>query len=353
MKKNGHSAPGLEKRLSTALTPLFWKRLLCSAVFVLVMSMSAPGAADRIDEDLLGVSFPEAQKGWVCGRYGAIYHSADGGQTWRAQDTGTRATLTSVFFVDLQNGWAVGDASTIIHSADGGTTWTQQKSPVANFYLMDVFFVSPEKGWIVTERTHIFHTDDGGKTWKVQFSDQDFILKSVSFSDALNGWAVGEYGFAYHTVDGGGNWQWQAGEFGEDMETGDIKGGNYLFSVTAVDVVKAWAVGIDGHVVTTRDGGETWQVVVPGIGKVALTSVTTDRSGKVVAIATKEALLVSTDEGQTWTKPSFQPPLGYRWLYRIVRKGDSGFVVVGMEGTIYQNDGRSPSSTWRQIGTIE
>ncbi|NNK00238.1 MAG: hypothetical protein HKP58_07470 [Desulfatitalea sp.] len=312
--------------------------------------MSALAAKNVIDEDLLGVSFPVAQKGWVCGRYGVMYHSADAGMTWVSQKTGTRATLASVFFVDPKNGWAVGDASTILHTTNGGKTWTRQKSPVPNFYLMDVFFVSPTKGWIVTEKTHIFFTDNGGETWTVQFKDQDFILKSLSFSGPLNGWAVGEYGYIYHTADGGNLWQWQAGEFGENMETGEIKAGNYLFGVAAVDAQRAWAVGIDGHVIKTLNGGQTWEVVPAMDSKTALTSVATDRSGKVVAIANKAGVVVSTDEGISWEKPAFQPPIGYRWFYRLVRSGISGFSVVGMEGSIYQNDGRNPISTWQQIG---
>ncbi|MBT8342088.1 MAG: hypothetical protein HKP58_08680 [Desulfatitalea sp.] len=350
IKAKVHAAPSAKARLSAALGHLLGRLLMCSAILVLMMSLSAQAAKPTLGDDLLGASFPEAMKGWVSGRYGVMYHSADGGMTWAAQATGTRATLASVFFVDSESGWAVGDASTILHTTDGGKTWTRQKSPVSNFYLMDVFFVSPAKGWIVTERTHILFTENGGESWTIQFSDQDFILKSVSFSDALNGWAVGEYGYIYHTADGGAHWQWQAGEFGEDMETGEIKGGNYLFGVAAVDAKRAWAVGIDGHATRTLDGGMTWEVVPTGSGKVALTSVSTDRSGTVVAIAQKEGILLSTDEGKSWTKPAFEPPLGYKWLYRMVRRGDSGFAAVGMEGTIYQGDGRSASSPWRQIG---
>ncbi|MBT8340776.1 MAG: hypothetical protein HKP58_17250 [Desulfatitalea sp.] len=350
MKEKLHAASRVEKRWNKASSHLLWTSLLCGVICLLMMPMSAFGDAHTIGEDLFGVSFPEAGQGWVCGRYGVIYHSTDGGATWEAQNTGTRATLTSVFFVDSKSGWAVGDASTIIHTEDGGNTWAPQESPVENFYLMDVFFVSPDKGWIVTEKTYILYTDNGGKTWTVQFSDQDFILKAVSFSDPVNGWAVGEYGYTYHTDDGGAHWQWQAGEFGQDMQTGKIIAGNYLFGVTAVDAHRAWAVGIDGHVVTTTDGGGTWQTIQTGLGKVALKSVTTDRSGQMVAIAGKEGIWVSMDEGKTWTKPSFQPPIGYRWFYRIAPKETFGFAVVGMEGSIYHNDGPSLSGTWQSIG---
>ncbi|MBT8342551.1 MAG: hypothetical protein HKP58_04890, partial [Desulfatitalea sp.] len=317
MKMKVTAGPSAAIRLNSAEISQAGRILLGSLTIVLVMFMTAYAAKAVIDDDLLGVSFPEAEKGWVCGRYGSMYHSTDGGKTWSAQATYTDATLASVFFVDPKNGWAAGDGSTIIHTMDGGKTWTQQKSPVSDSYLMDVFFVSTTKGWIVTERSRILHTDNGGKTWTIQFSDLDIFLKALSFSDPLNGWAVGEYGFIYHTSDGGAHWEKQAGEYNADITTGQIIGGHYLFGVTAVDSKRAWAVGIDGYVVKTLNGGKTWEVVPTGSGTIAFTSISNNGPGKMLAIARKEeGIIVSTDEGQTWTKPPLQPSIGYGWVYR-------------------------------------
>ena len=345
-----HRTRRVKKRLGAVSGGRFWRIPLGSVLLVLVMSVSALASGQAIVDDLLGVSFPNAREGWVCGRWGVIYHSADGGKTWLPQTTGIEETLVSVFFFDSKNGWAVGDAGAVIHTKDGGKSWARQKAPVPKYYLMDVFFVSPTKGWIVTEKTHILATDNGGETWTVQFKDQDFILKAVSFSDPDNGWAVGEYGFTYHTTDGGAHWKLQAGSFGMDDMTGEVRAGNYLFGIAAVDAKRAWAVGIDGTVMKTADGGKTWNTVAVGAGRAPFSSVAADRSGTAVVIAGAEGLWVSTDEGKVWTRPSFQPPLGYKWFYRVAHRGDSRFTVVGMDGGIYQNGGTSPSSAWQQVG---
>ncbi|MBT8342102.1 MAG: hypothetical protein HKP58_14405 [Desulfatitalea sp.] len=320
---------------------------LGSVALLLVLPMGA-NANTAIFDDLFGVSFPSAESGWICGRWGVMYHTADGGKTWAPQDTGTDVTLLNAFFVDPQKGWAVGDTGTILHTANGGKTWKKQECPVPSFYLMDVFFISSTTGWIVTERTHILYTDNGGETWQIQFHDQDYILKSVSFSDPLNGWAVGEYGYTYHTRDGGVHWTHEAGYFRQNWETGDIEAGNYLFSVIAEDAEKAWAAGIDGYVTRTLDGGQTWGKVDTGAPRTQLFSVVSDRSGAIV-IAGKETVLVSMDNGNTWTPPAFEPPNKYGWIYRIARRGTSGFIAIGGGGMIYLSDGNNPSSTWHRV----
>jgi photosystem II stability/assembly factor-like uncharacterized protein len=301
----------------------------------------------ELDEDLLSVSFPTEKEGWACGRWGTVLHTADGGKTWTLQSSGTENTLVSIYFVDRQNGWAVGEEGTILHTADGGKTWKKQKSPVP-FYLMKVYFVTPLKGWVVGERTHILSTVDGGETWAIQFKDEDFILKSVSFCDELHGWAVGEYGYIYYTKDAGVTWKKQAGHFDISEETGTVEGGNFLFDVTAVNPQTVWAVGIDGYVIRTLDGGRTWKEVETGAPKTQLFCVASNRAGTVL-IGGNGMVLISTDNGETWKNPTFEPPIVYGWLYDLAQRGSSEFVAVGWGGSIYLSDNKNPLSSWHRV----
>ncbi len=293
-------------------------------------------------QDLFSVSFPTEKEGWACGRWGTIVHTSDGGHTWSRQESGTDYTLVSIYFVDAEHGWAVGDAGTIIHTSDGGKSWRKQKSPVP-YFLMGIHFVNPQAGWAVGERTHILFTGDGGKTWKVQFKDEDYILKAVSFCDAKNGWAAGEYGLVYHTDDGGATWTKQLGGFGVSEETGDLVAGNILFSIRAIDPKTAWAVGIDGYVTKTVDGGKTWQAVEKGIPKTHLFGVTQGGGGMVVGGTS--CILTSVDGGNTFKDAKTQPPVNYGWLYGVASRGKAGFVAVGKDGWIYLAD--NDALSWR------
>jgi photosystem II stability/assembly factor-like uncharacterized protein len=295
-------------------------------------------------DDLFSVTFVNDKEGWSCGRWGTVLHTTDGGKIWIRQATGTDYTLSAIHFVDPGHGWAVGDEGTIIHTADGGTTWNAQKSPVP-FFLMGVQFVTPSKGWIVTERTHILTTDDGGKNWKIQFKNDDYILKSVSFCDPLNGWAAGEYGLIYHTKDGGKTWVKEAGSFTISESTGMVEGEDQLFSIAAVTPHIAWAVGIDGHVTKTINGGKTWKRVKVPAPKNSLFCIAASKTG-TVAIGGKRTFIWSVDGGITWKTPDFKPPITYGWLYGLTNRGASGFVAVGWEGAIYQ--GGNTSASWQR-----
>ncbi len=297
----------------------------------------------RLKEDLFSVTFPTDNEGWACGRFGAILHTSDGGKTWMRQDTQTDYTLSSIHFTDNKNGWAVGDEGTIIHTKDGGKTWVKQKSPVS-YFLMGVHFATSQKGWIVTERTHVLYTKDGGTTWEVQFNDVDFILKSVSFADDQNGWAVGEYGFIYHTTDGGATWKKQAGDFGISMETGEITAGNFLFDVFAASSNSAWAVGIDGFVTRTEDGGKTWKQVNVPVPKVNLYSVVSNKAGAVAICG--DGVFVSSDNGRAWQSSHFNPSVAYNYLYGLSPRGSRAFAVVGGEGAIYMSEPDKRPISW-------
>ncbi len=298
-------------------------------------------------DDLFGVSLPDDEQAWVCGRWGAIFHASDGGETWQRQESTTDQTLSAIFFWNTKTGWAVGDEGTILHTTDGGTTWVKQKSPVP-YFLLDVHFATARKGWIVSERTTILFTQDGGSTWEVQFEDKDFILKAVSFCDDLNGWAVGEYGFIYHTTDGGITWEHQAGQFGWSEETGEIVGGTYLFDVAAIDSQTAWAVGMDGYVTRTVDGGKTWERVQSTFPTTHLLGIAADKKGGLV-ICGEGLLMVSADGGKGFTRRQHDPVIMYGWLNGATAAPGGRLVTVGKEGWVYATS--DYGNSWNRVST--
>ncbi len=295
--------------------------------------------------DLFSVSFPTESDGWVCGRWGTILHTSDGGATWTPQDSGTDYTLSSIFFIDSQKGWAIGDGGTIISTQNAGDSWVRLECPVDSF-LMGLHFTDARTGWIVTEWTTILHTKDGGITWETQHTGEDFILKSISFCNAQTGWAVGEYGYIYHTKDGGRTWIQQAGEFGFSEDGSEIIGGNFLFHVVAIDPMTAWVAGIDGYVARTFDSGETWQRISGDFPKTQLFTIESDRNGSFL-IGGKATMLASSNGGTSFSTCRMKPEITYGWIYGICRRGQKGYVAVGRKGWIYLSD--PEGLTWHRV----
>jgi hypothetical protein len=74
-------------------------------------------------------------------------------------------------------------------------------------------------------------------------------ILSVYFADAQRGWAVGEQGTVLVSTDGGFSWHRQiSGTQG------------YLLSVYFADAQRGWIVGYPGTILATTDGGSSWHL---------------------------------------------------------------------------------------------
>jgi hypothetical protein len=77
---------------------------------------------------------------WIAGAPGTcVLHSPDRGQTWRLLRTGQTAPLRGLCFIDEYRGWAVGALGAILHTRDGGQSWRAQHSDGARSALLGVF----------------------------------------------------------------------------------------------------------------------------------------------------------------------------------------------------------------------
>lgn len=110
----------------------------------------------------------------------------------------------------------------------------------------------------------------------------------VQFLDAAIGWAIGKNGAVLRTTNGGASWALQTSN-----TTLDLSG---LF---AVDGDHAWAVGNLGAIVATSNGGQTWAgqaAAGPWLWDVAFTSL---QDGW--AVGEGGTLLRTTNGGASWS----------------------------------------------------
>ena len=86
------------------------------------------------------------------------------------------------------------------------------------------------------------------QVWRVQNSGTSNDLNKILFVDSIHGWAVGENGTILRTTDGGGLWLQQQGP---DASTPYV-------SLYFVDNLTGWAVGGYKYIIRTNDGGSSW-----------------------------------------------------------------------------------------------
>ena len=197
------------------------------------------------------VFFLDQNRGWAVGYNRLLFETYDGGITWQAGVAGS-SEHHGVQFLDSECGTIVGENNEIIRTIDGGSTWQSQSVPGgANWY--DVHFNNTTEGW-VAGGAGIAYTSTAGAFWEIQRAGS---FRAIDFTDSVNAWAVGENGLVVHTADGGGTWETVSipgdcsiltdVDFWSDSE-GWISGDGYL---------STWSEPVVFH---TTDGGLSWSI---------------------------------------------------------------------------------------------
>lgn len=259
---------------------------------------------------------------WVAGHDGVILHSADGGQSWKAQrldpyrlskgqsardhDPLQGAPILDITFTDASNGIAVGAYSLMLITHDGGANWTPKQvlAPAANRAA-----AAPMKG-------DIFSQAD------LQLDDEaDPHFNSVISAGPGTLVIVGERGTFLRSGNGGESWQRLAFPYKGSM-----------FGVLSLGEGRLLAYGLRGNVYQSNDLGSSWSKVatqgsVSLMGGVALDKggvVLAGANGTVLYRASLDAPFVAT----TFKNANGETPA----LAGIMPAGNGNFVLVGDKG---------------------
>ncbi len=131
---------------------------------------------------------------------GVIFKTSDGGNSWIELPVLGSAPIGGVQFMDLNVGWVkvfTYPAHQLYKTTDGGLYWMLQVQSVNSFW-----FSSIDNGWYVLNN-NIYHTTNGGNNWALQNSNTNNSLYDIFFLDNNNGWAVGSNGAILYTPNGG------------------------------------------------------------------------------------------------------------------------------------------------------
>ncbi len=271
---------------------------------------------------LRSVWFADEKTGWIAGGQslpysqassGLVLGTSNGGETWQPLSWQQFPRLHRVQFVTARAGWAWGESSELfpsglIASENAGRAWQPVTGP-ANLGWLAGHFKSADAGviagsggntsvvidrsvqpvsagsfgqrairsakfsndgtvWAVGDGALILRSNSFGTTWSVagaRLSDRDqdiFDWRGVH-AIASSVWIVGRPGsVVLASSDSGANWQ--------AMPTGQPLP---LESVWFHDRKRGWAVGALGTILSTSDGGRTWQVQRRGGERAALLAV--------------------------------------------------------------------------------
>ncbi len=129
--------------------------------------------------------------------------------------------------------------------------------------------------------------------WTLQDAESDASFHDAAAIDSQRAWAVGTDGTVERTVDGGEDWEVQ--------DTPDDLDGEVLMGVTFVDEQTGWAVGSFGAIIHTDDGGDEWTTQeAEHTDTLHDVDFVDEQTGW--AVGTQTGLLHTSDGGTTWTE---------------------------------------------------
>ena len=204
---------------------------------------------------LTGVSFVDSRQGWAVGHWGAILASNDGGDSWQIQRLSSNEDrpLFAVHFFNAEQGVAVGLWSLVLTTDDGGKTWAEQKleappgSSRADLNLMGLFVDARGSVYAAAERGQVLRSDDFGKSWSYLDTGYEGTLWSGAVLADGTLLVGGQRGTLLHGTADGQVWQ---------RVPLESKSSITAIAVSGKQVV---VVGLDGLMVRSSDGGESFQ----------------------------------------------------------------------------------------------
>ncbi|HWS87171.1 MAG TPA: YCF48-related protein [Pyrinomonadaceae bacterium] len=309
---------------------------------------------------LHAVFFVDERRGWAAGSKGALLSTRDGGATWELRKRPTEDALRDIFFQDAETGWLVCERSIfkpmekdesvsyLLKTTDGGASWSRvevTRGADVDLKLAGLRFAGREHGWVYGEMGALFTTSDGGRTWARQRVPTRHLLLGAAFLDAQTGWLSGGGLTVLKTSDGGATWRAgtvflpaqgaqrpnesvrvETEQF--EQETRQV-GGRRLNAVWFASHERGWAVGGEGVIIATDDGGRTWRPQRSGVGD-DLYDVKFFDASEGWAVGRGGAMLHTTDGGRTWADAQ---RLTTHSLERIHTVGRRAW-AVGFGGTV-------------------
>jgi len=270
-------------------------------------------------------ALPNSEKVWVAGQGGLIAYSDDGGKSWVRQyppieeddvkDVNQENEQAGLGFSLSKTAYAGEEPTGIQRTPDKKPLRSQEQS------IDEIEYLKRQKELKVIEQNKIPRTEvTPTPTPKPEVLDSDDKEKifsgninSIFFTDKNSGWAVGNEGTILHTIDGGNSWNKQ-----------ESKSSNDLNSVTFTDSDNGWAVGNSGTILHTTDRGKIWKPQESNTSE-WLYSVTFTDANNGWVVGEDGTILNTTDGGNSWSTQNSITPI--RLLSVTFTDANNGWAV--------------------------
>jgi photosystem II stability/assembly factor-like uncharacterized protein len=287
-----------------------------------------------VSEGLHRVVFVSDSLGWAA-TYGTgtIIHTKDGGESWEVQAKLNAEYFETIQFLDKKNGWLCGDYGYVYKTTDGGKNWIDV-SPGIQGRITDHFrsdptrTQSPPDGWfVVYDPLYFFNRHEGFVC--------GFMFNPAKTTNIIREWLV------FETKDSGQTWKRKAIEkkeylarleFSERLKCDQRRIGDVYY----LDGKKGWKFGAANKILRTLNSGRDWQefqITEENVWFWRGLAFTDEKNGFVIGELSRESargvLYETTNGGANWVKIECDCP-----ALHAITLSPSRIFIVGKEGTI-------------------
>ncbi len=284
--------------------------------------MSSEFSNDDPGDTFFDVCFVDQNHGWgITSVY--VLESLDAGRSWKQRaDVMDLGNLESMDFLDGSRGWVGGSALSpagaagpsrglVMRTVDGGRTWNKHSTPTIPG-IHRLRFCSPDTGW-ATYEDGVYRSTDGGQTWESRFkSPKNVQLQGLDCNGCESVLAVGSEGTIVRTTNGGDDWISL-----KPLVTSTLLGVKWVDST-------AWAVGTQGTLLVSEDSGLHWVQKRTGVSGALVDISAIDN--ECWAVGQAGIVIRSSDRGRTW-KPFTSPTRSD--LYSLFLSARAGWAAGG------------------------
>ncbi len=123
--------------------------------------------------------------------------------------------------------------------------------------LYDAFVLDADNAWVAGGRGLVLRLTNNGQDIEMQETGIRRAIYEIDFASEADGVAVGQDGLVLTTKDGGENWKEIPVEL--PLQDWQVAQPHYFAVSRGADADHIWAVGPVGAMIRSQDGGETWE----------------------------------------------------------------------------------------------